>query len=453
MGRKRLRAELFAYMNGEKVGTVTRTANGRLEFSYDTSWLKSSSGRPLSLSMPLTEEVYTDERVENYLDNLLPDSQPIRNRIQQHFGAASNQEFNLLWHVGRDCVGALQLMPENQQVDIRKIEAEPLSDAGIATILKSYRTMPLGMREDKDFRISVAGAQEKTALLKLAGKWHLPLGTTPTSHIFKLPIGHIEHSGMDLSDSVENEWLCHAVLKAFGLPVASAEMRTFDGTKALVVERFDRRWARDKSWLIRLPQEDMCQALNVPPVLKYETDGGPGFSPIMELLFGATDSLADRRLFMTANLIFWLLGAIDGHAKNFSIFLLPGGGFKLTPFYDVISAFPLVAKKELEQRRLKMAMGLTGKNRHDEWHMMHYRHWLSTAKACRFPTDEMEKIIAETLDCMDQVIDKVSGEIPALFPDAVASPILAGMRTARDKLVRTDPSKRDKAMGEAPSRN
>lgn len=440
MGRKRLKAELFAYMNGEKVGTLTRTANGRLEFSYEKSWLESSSGRPLSLSMPLAKQIYADDRVENYFDNLLPDSQPIRNRIQRRFGSISNNGFDLLWHIGRDCVGAVQLIPEGQQVDVQKIEAEPLSDADIAAILKNYRSMPLGMREDKNFRISVAGAQEKTALLKIDDQWHLPLGTTPTSHIFKLPIGNIEHSGMDLSDSVENEWLCHAILRAFDLPIATAEMHTFEETKAFVVERFDRRWAKDRSWLIRLPQEDMCQALNIPPVLKYESDGGPGFSPIMELLLGSTDSLADRRLFMTANLIFWLLGAIDGHAKNFSIFLLPGGDFRLTPLYDVISAFPLVAKKQLEQRRLKMAMALMGKNRHDEWNKLLYRHWLSTAKVCRFPIDEMEKIIAEILGCMDQVIDKVSGELPALFPDAVAGPIFDGMKTARDKLIRAGPS-------------
>ena len=440
MGRKRLRAELFAYMNGEKVGKLTRAASGRLEFSYDTSWLESSSGRPLSLSMPLAEQVYADDRVENYFDNLLPDSQPIRNRIQRRFGASSNNGFDLLWHVGRDCVGALQLIPEDQQVDVEKIEAEALMDADIAAILKNYRTMPLGMREDKNFRISIAGAQEKTALLKIDKQWHLPLGTTPTSHIFKLPIGHIEHSGMDLSDSVENEWLCHAILKAFGLPVANAEMHNFEEKKALVVERFDRRWAKDKSWLIRLPQEDMCQALNVPPVLKYESDGGPGFSPIMELLLGSTESLTDRRLFMTAHLVFWLLCAVDGHAKNFSIFLLPGGDFKLTPLYDVISAFPLVAKKQLEQRRLRMAMALMGKNRQDEWHMMRYRHWLSTAKACRFPTDEMEKIIAETLERLDQVIAEISAELTDTFPDAVAGPIFDGMKTARDKLIRTGPS-------------
>ncbi len=440
MGRKRQRAELFAYMNGEKVGTLTRAANGRLEFSYDHSWLESSSGRPLSLSMPLAEQAYAGDRLENYFDNLLPNSQPIRNRIQRRFGAASNRGFDLLCHIGRDCVGALQLLPEDSQVDVRKIEADPLSDAEIAETLKNYRTMPLGMREDKDFRISVAGAQEKTALLKLAGQWHLPLGSTPTSHIFKLPIGHIEHSGMDLSDSVENEWLCHAILKAFGLPVADTEMHSFAGTKVLVVERFDRRWATDKSWLIRLPQEDMCQALNVPPALKYESDGGPGMSSIMELLLGANDSLADRRLFMTANLVFWLLAAIDGHAKNFSIFLLPGGGFKLTPLYDVISTFPLVAKKQLEQRPLRMAMALNGKNRHYDWNAMLYRHWLSTAKACHFPADGMEEIIAEVLGCLDQVIDQVGDLLPDPFPDAIAGPIFTGMRNLREKLTRSAPS-------------
>lgn len=437
MGRKRQRAELFAYMNTEKVGTLARSANGRLEFSYAPSWLESSSGRPLSLSLPFTEQIYAGDRVENYFDNLLPDSQPIRNRIQKRFGTASNNGFDLLWHIGRDCVGALQLLPEDRQADVRKIEADPLSNAKIATILKSYRTMPLGMCEDNDFRISVAGAQEKTALLKLADQWHLPLGTTPTSHIFKLPIGQIEHSGMDLCDSVENEWLCHAILKAFGLPVANTEMLTFEDTKALVVERFDRRWSADGTWLIRLPQEDMCQALNVPPALKYESDGGPGFRQIMELLLGSTDSLADRRLFMTANLVFWLLGAIDGHAKNFSIFLLPGGGFKLTPLYDVISAFPLIAKKQLEQRRLKMAMALIGNNRHYEWHTMLYRHWLSTAKACHFPVDEMEVIIAEISGRLDQVIDEVSTQLPESFPESVSGPIFNGMRTTRDKLIRS----------------
>ena len=434
MGRRPHGAELFAYMNGEKVGLLFRASSGKLAFRYDASWLGSKAGRPLSLSMPLTEQTYSGDTVENFFDNLLPDSQPIRNRIQKRFGARSNRGFDLLWHIGRDCIGAIQLFPEDIQVDVQQVESEPLSDAEIAETLKNYRTMPLGMREDREFRISIAGAQEKTAFLRIKDKWRLPLGATPTSHIFKLPIGRIEHSGMDLSDSVENEWLCHAILKAFDIPVADTEMMSFEGTKVLVVERFDRRWSTDGSWLIRLPQEDMCQALSIPPALKYESDGGPGVQQIMELLLGSNNGLDDRRTFMTQVFLFWIMGAIDGHAKNFSIFLRPGGAFQLTPAYDVISAYPLVAKGQYERKGMAMAMSLRGKNRHYLWEEMFHRHWLSTSKLCNFPEDEMTQIIERILADMDGVIEQVGTNLPEGFPDDVATPIFDGMLRARDRI-------------------
>ncbi len=434
MGRKRQRAELFVLMNGEKVGLLSRTPHGRLAFNYDTTWLANVSGRALSLSMPLTDQTYTGDIVENFFDNLLPDSLPIRNRIQKRFGAKSNRGFDLLWHVGRDCVGAIQLSPEDIHVDVQKIESEPLTDSDIAETLKNYRTMPLGMREDKEFRISVAGAQEKTAFLKLKDEWYLPLRATPTSHIFKLPIGRIEHSNIDLSDSVENEWLCHTILKAYGLRVAHTEMMVFAETKALVVERFDRRWAPGKTWLMRLPQEDMCQALNVPPELKYEADGGPGIKQVMKLLLGSNNSLEDRKTFMTQVFLFWILGAIDGHAKNFSIFLLPEGEFQLTPAYDVMSAYPLVAKGYLHRKEVRMAMALRGKNRHYNWEQMSLRHWLSTAKLCNFPADEMTRIIDRVLGEMDQVIVQVETNLPEGFPEDIATPIFDGMRKARERI-------------------
>lgn len=434
MGRKRQGSELYVFMNGEKVGLLSRAPSGSLEFRYESAWMTSRSGRPLSLSMPMAAQVYAGAVVENYFDNLLPDSQPIRERMQRKFAARSNRGFDLLWHVGRDCVGAIQLYPDDRQVEVKRIEAEPLTEAAIAEMLRSYKTMPLGMREDKAFRISLAGAQEKTALLRLNDAWHLPLGTTPTSHIFKLPIGRIEHSGIDLSDSVENEWLCHLILEAYGLPVAPTEMLSFAGTRVLVVERFDRRWSADRSWLIRLPQEDLCQALAIPPALKYESDGGPGIEPIMKLLLGSAYSLEDRRTFMSQVFLFWIMGAIDGHAKNFSLFLRPGGAFQLTPAYDVISVYPLVAKGQFEQRKMAMAMSLRGKNRHYLWESMLRRHWLVTAKSCNFPEDEMTRIIERTLDEMDRVIEQVSSRLPAGFPNEVAMPIFEGMRRAGKRI-------------------
>lgn len=437
MGRQKRSAALFVSMNGESVGTLKRSSTGNLEFSYCRTWLEAEKSRPISLSIPLGRTVYAGDRVENFFDNLLPDSQPIRNRIQTRFGAATNRAFDLLWHVGRDCVGALQLTPEEEIADVRMISSRPLTDEEISDNLRNYRTRPLGMRADDDFRISIAGAQEKTALLKRDNQWHLPQGTTPTSHIFKLPIGQIEHSGLDLSDSVENEWLCHLILKAYGLPIAHTEIGVFDGITTLIVERFDRRWAQDGTWLMRLPQEDMCQALNVSPVLKYESDGGPGIAPIMNLLLASGKSASDRRTFMTLNLLYWLLFAIDGHAKNFSVFLLQGGNFKLTPAYDVMSALPMLARGQLDVHKLKMAMAMSSKEKHYGVLPILHRHWLSTAKKCRYPVDEMDQVIKSTLEHMDQVIDQVAGKLPTSFPDSVAGPILNGMKENRDRMIRS----------------
>lgn len=426
---------LSVYLNGIRVGTLARAARGLL-FVYDTSWITSSVSRPLSLSMPLRREPYLGDVVENYFDNLLPDNQAIRNRIQTGFGSPSNRAFDLLWHTGRDCVGAVQLIPDGADaVDVRRIEATPVSDTEIAATLNNYLTMPLGMRPDGEFRISIAGAQEKTALLRLNDRWCLPFGVTPTSHILKLPIGRIEHSGMDLSDSVENEWLCHLILREYGVPVVNAEMKVFDGVKALVVERFDRRWAEDGSWLIRLPQEDMCQAMGVAPALKYESDGGPGIQEIMTFLLGSADALGDRRVFVRVQVLFWLMAAIDGHAKNFSIFIRPRGEFSLTPMYDVLSAYPLVAKGQLDPRRLRMAMAVSGKNRRYEHISIRYRHWLTTAQRSNVSPEEMALIIDELLDRMDDIITAVASRLPRDFHGEVATSIFDGMRQSRDRLA------------------
>ena len=270
--------------------------------------------------------------------NLLPDNEQIRARIQARFRIATDQPFDLLSAIGNDCVGAIQLCQEEHLPHrIDETTTQILSGEEIANLLKVYRTIPLGMIEAADdFRISIAGAQEKTALLWHQGQWCRPTGATPTSHIFKLPIGFIDHGGIDLRDSCENEWLCLKIAGAFGLPTAEAQIQQFEDVKVLVVKRFDRRWSKDGTWLIRLPQEDMCQALGVSPNLKYQSDGGPGMAEIMQTLLGAKDAEADRETFFRSQVLFWLLAAMDGHAKNFSIFIEPTGSYGLTPLYDVI---------------------------------------------------------------------------------------------------------------------
>lgn len=424
-------------MNGERVGDWRRPTTGGQEFLYAESWLSSPAARPISLSMPLrpSREPYR-AGVEAFFDNLLPDNRQIRERIQRRFHATSVGAFDLLEEIGRDCVGALQLLPEEQTTtNVRQITGERLSAQGVSELLTRSlgSTFPQEEVLDDTFRISLAGAQEKTALLFRGGVWHRPTGSTPTTHILKLPLG-TNPQGIDLSTSVENEWLCSEIARAYGLEVASSQIQTFGEHKVLVIERFDRRLAADGAWYLRLPQEDMCQASGTSPGLKYESDGGPGIAAIMELLLGSENSDDDRRDFMRTQLVFWILAAIDGHAKNFSIFLLQAGAFRLTPRYDILSAYPVLGhgRGKLSPEKVRMAMAVLGKNRHYRWKEICARHWLETAKRCGFTG--MRTVIGETIAKTPQVIEHVRGIIPAGFPAQIADSILEGINARAAQL-------------------
>ncbi|MCC7542424.1 MAG: type II toxin-antitoxin system HipA family toxin, partial [Deltaproteobacteria bacterium] len=385
----------------------------------------------ISMSMPLGHAPYTDARVDTFLENLLPDAEPIRRRMQTTLGAESTRAFDLLAIAGRDCVGALQLLPDDMPIDVRRIDATPIDDHAIAAVLRDLAvTAPLGMRDLGDFRMSIAGAHEKTALLRGRDGWWLPRGATPTSHLLKPPIGPTR-GGPDLSDSVENEWLSMRLARALGLPVANVEMASFEDVRVLVVERFDRRWSRDRSWLIRLPQEDVCQALGVSPALKYEADGGPGIARVMTLLLSSEIPAEDRVTFLRANVVMWLLAAIDAHAKNYSLHLLPGGSMRLAPLYDIVSAYPAMARRELHRSKIKLAMGVLSTSKHYRWADVRPRHWLSTAEACAFPRSEMERVLDETRARIERAIVEVERVLPRRFPPSVSDPIFEGLRAMR----------------------
>ena len=429
---------LFVYMNGYEVGEYVQHASGAEEFIYSDSWLEHEARAiPLSLSLPLTDKRHKGNRVQRYFANLLPENKNIRARIQAGFGAKTEQPFDLLSAIGRDCAGAIQLLTERGAVDIKKIEGAALSHTQIAAHLRTQKTVPFDPSNADDFRISLAGVQEKTALLRHQGKWYRPRAATPTTHIFKLPIGRIEHNNIDLSKSVENEWLCLAILREFGLPVANAQIGNFNGLKALIVERFDRELAKDGRWIMRLPQEDLCQANGIAPGLKYESDGGPGISSIMNLLKSSIMPKQERRQFMQTIFLFWLLGAVDGHAKNFSIYLKQGGRFNLTPVYDVISAYPVCANRQLDYQKLTMAMALRGKNAHYRWQEIMPRHWLSQSRQVNFPKSVMREIIEDSIGRLEQVITQVSSRLPQDFPTDIAGPVFDYTEKAAKRLKQT----------------
>ena len=417
---------LNVLLNGRHVGWLSRAANGAIDFRYAREWLDWEHVSPVSLSLPLDTRRYTGAPVTAVFDNLLPDNQDIRRRVAGRVGADGDDAYSLLAAVGRDCVGALQFLPEDEKpAPTGPIDAEPLGDDAITSILRNLGRAPLGLEPDDGFRISIAGAQEKTALLWWEGRWNKPLGTTATTHIFKPQIGALPN-GIDLSNSVENEHLCLTFLDKLGLAVAPTRIASFEDRPVLIVERFDRLWARDGR-LLRRPQEDMCQALSVPPTRKYEDHGGPGVEKIMRLLAASDQPDIDRRALMKTLIAFWLLGATDGHAKNFSIFLSPGGRFSATPIYDVLSAEPSLAAHQINRRQMRLAMAIGDRRRYrlDE---IAPRHFLQTAVRAGYDEESTREILHEIRATAEPAFEAAVAAIPAGAPAALIEPIGSAIR-------------------------
>jgi serine/threonine-protein kinase HipA len=427
-------------MNGQRVGLWSRRAAGDT-LAYAKTWFDAPHGRPLSLSLPFQpgNQAHQGEAVRNYFSNLLPDSQPILERLAQRFKTGSTEAFDLLTEIGRDCVGALQIVPAGQEPgNPLVIEGVALDDAGVARELAaaiSSGARPGEADDPAPFRISLAGAQEKTALLRVGQQWLRPTGATPTTHILKLPLGLVGNQKLDLRDSVENEWLCALLLAAYGLPVAPCELGNFDGTRALIVERFDRRWTADDKALLRLPQEDMCQAMGTSPLLKYEADGGPGMDRILALLASSGQRERDRETFFRAQLLFWLLCAPDGHAKNFSIHIGARGAFTMTPLYDVLSAYPMLGAgpNQINPHKIRLAMAVRGKNPHWKMRDVLRRHWNEVARR-HGVAESADALIAEIVRITPAVIARVGARLPAQFPAHVADSIFAGLQDAVTRL-------------------
>ncbi|WP_454689878.1 type II toxin-antitoxin system HipA family toxin [Achromobacter aloeverae] len=437
MGRRSHSRSLSIWTNGVRVGRWTIPVRGEPELRYDPDWVEADIGRPLSLSLPFSMQnlPIKGERVANFFDNLLPDSDAIRRRVAERFRTGSTDPFDLLKAIGRECVGAVQILGEDEiPADFDRIEGKPLSEEDIERHLietVSPQAFASGRDPDADFRISLAGAQEKTAFLWWDGQWLAPRGVIPTSHIFKLPLGLMGGRQADFTTSVDNEWLCLRLLKAYGLNVAEARIATFGQQRVLVVERFDRRLAPGGQWLMRLPQEDFCQVEGCSPLRKYENEGGPGLKALFATLRQSVDAEADMKTLMAAQVLFWLLRAPDGHAKNFSIQLLPRGRFRLTRLYDVMSAYPVLGDgpRQWSAQEIKLAMALLGKNRHYEMHGIQRRHFNSTARKVGYaPT--AEPIIEELLARTPAAIAEAQADLPKDFSPRVADAILGGLRHA-----------------------
>ncbi|ESQ90255.1 type II toxin-antitoxin system HipA family toxin [Asticcacaulis benevestitus] len=449
MARRKTHIPLNVVLNNRLVGKLEKETSGAIRFQYDPTWLDRRGSFAISLSLPLKSSAYRGEPVVAVFDNLLPDNERVRRRVAERMGAQGTDSYSLLEQIGRDCVGALQFLPDDINVDpVSDITGEPISDEEIEHLLANLENAPLGMDDEHEFRISVAGAQEKTALLRYEERWLRPTGTTPTTHILKPQIGQIPTAfgTIDLSNSVDNEHYCLKLMEAFGLTVAKTEIATFGKRRVLVVERFDRQWLNEGKRLLRLPQEDCCQALGIPPNQKYQSSvqggkNGPSAVDILQLLKAGDKALQNQMEFFKSQIIFWLIGATDGHGKNFSVFLRPGGGFELTPFYDVLSAQPVFDQKQIPHNKYKLAMSV-GDSRKYAILNIRGRHFTETAKEAGLGPTLINQVFGEILSAAPDAADRALAQMPKDFAmdihESVKAAIMGRIRYLQDIENQTD---------------
>lgn len=339
---------LIAVAEGLILGEI-KTARGRLSLVYADEWQKDPNAYPLSLSMPLTAKEYSHSQIEPWLWGLLPDNEIILSRWGSRFHVSPRNPFALLSHVGEECPGAVQLaLPEKvDSILKRRGQIQWLTDAEIAERLKTLKQDPSAWRSARDTgQFSLAGAQPKTAFIYRDGRWGIPSGRIPTTHIFKPPNDAFQ-------GHAENEHVCLQLAKALGFPAAESRVLRFEKQLAIVVQRYDRVVSRRA--VRRVHQEDMCQALGCPPTSKYQNQGGPNAKDIIDFLrVYSSNSQEDVWTFVQALGFNWLIGGTDAHAKNYSMLIGSGGRSRLAPLYDVASILPY----DFDRKKLKLAMSI-----------------------------------------------------------------------------------------------
>ncbi len=347
--------ELVVLVGGREMGRV-RQNGGRPTFAYDSAWREAEDAFPLSLSMPLAAAEHGPAVIEPFLWGLLPDNERVLGRWAQKFQVSARNVFALIANVGEDCAGAAQFVRPERLDDVQSDaddEVEWLGEADIAQRLQILRQDHAAWRLPQDTgQFSLAGAQPKTALLLADGRWGIPSGRLPTTHILKPPTGHFD-------GHAENEHVCLTLCRALGIPAATSRVMRFGDELAIVVERYDR--VRFGNEFLRVHQEDICQALAMPPTRKYQNEGGPGIVDIVEFLrIHSSERGEDIDTFIDAIAFNWLIAGTDAHAKNYSLLLSGGPRVRLAPLYDVASILPYDV---VPLPKVKLSMKIGGKYR------------------------------------------------------------------------------------------
>ncbi|MBQ5999534.1 MAG: type II toxin-antitoxin system HipA family toxin [Treponema sp.] len=327
--------KLNVFFGIKKAGSLESTENRGVIFVYDENYLNDKNSVPLSASLPLQKEEFSQKQCIPYFSGLLPEEDS-RKKIADYLHISETSTLKLLEALGGECAGLISILTEDEDNSFSKETSykldsknyEPLDDNRLSEFIEKMNTRPLIKADDK-LRLSLAGAQEKLALAKINGEWYLPLNGAPSTHILKPA-----RTG-SLSSLAQNEYICMKLAKNFGLPVPDVDLLNIAGKDVFVVERYDR--SKEADTIQRLHQEDFCQALGIMSTSKYQNDGGPGIADIFNtILKVCTVPALESQKFLRYVLFNYVMGNCDSHGKNYSL-LYKNNRIELSPLYDVVS--------------------------------------------------------------------------------------------------------------------
>jgi HipA N-terminal domain len=333
---------------GETVGHLAPQRKGRVKFSYAPEWIEKNN-QPISLSLPCSEVSFDAQKSTAFFGNLLPEENMHKELCREaHIAVADTYTF--LHRFGQECAGALVIVPEGEEPEYHSPVYRDITDE-LDSIISSHKGVPIGNLIAKTgVRLSIAGAQNKLPVTVENGRFFVPADGSyaPTTAILK-PTSYF------FPDLHRNELFCMELARSIGLDTPEASLLKIGEYQAYVIMRYDRQ--RNESGIVRLHQEDFCQALGVSHDQKYEEYGGPGFAACGKVLLHplVSEYGAARESFIKCALFNYVIGNCDAHAKNFSLLYHGTKGLRLAPFYDLVStmAYPELAQK------FAMAIGKT----------------------------------------------------------------------------------------------
>ncbi len=394
--------KLIAVLNNNIIGELSSDKQGNPQFDYTEQWKNNPHAVPLSLSLPITSEQHDSDTVSAVIWGLLPDNENTLQRWGSTYKVSPRNPFALLSYVGEDCAGAVAFVREenlDSWLSGARNGIEAIDEHYIAKLLHDLRINKGTKPITKEGLFSLAGAQAKTALSFINGQWGIPRGMTPTTHILKPPSG-------DYDGYAENEHFCLRLSSAIGFETATSFVYRFEEEIAICVERYDRAVDPQNGNIIRVHQEDCCQALGVDPRCKYQNEGGPSPQDIVRLLRSHSKKpQEDVNVFFMALVFNWLIGGTDAHAKNYSLLLGEQGNVELAPLYDLSSILPY---PEIDRRKVKMSMKI-GENYF--WHKISIKDWLRLGKDIGLERDYVVYVLSNMMMYLPDIASTLAREL------------------------------------------